>query len=426
MDDKKIKKENMENPTKTDKAVFEKSEASYHCTEAEAFSARRASDDEKNPFAETSSDTVNPETTEHETVDAEVADNEEAEAPVQELEDTDVVEESKIRKVDAKKATRTKRTSLKKKVWLTVVLDILFIGLGLNVFALLHHVIPSVGMPAPVVRPELTHTPSAVTGTPMPQATGDTQFYFEGVFLEEGQKEQTETVYKSENVSVELTYHEIDGLRYYVQDVYVRKIDYLKTAFAEDTYGRGFEEHPVDMAVNNNAVCAVSGDYYGARRKSAVIRNGVLYRDSTYNDVCVLYHNGIMRVIDKEEFDGEQEILNGAYQAWDFGPNLLDENGKAITKFISRILGKNPRCAIGYYEPGHYCFVVVDGRGANDSEGLTLAELAALLEGMGCKAAYNLDGGKTACMVMYDSMINEHLDSDCRDSSDIVMITDFE
>lgn len=472
MSDKKAEKQNTEKPIKTDKVVLDKRETSYLRAEEDVFSSRRASDDMRSPFEETSFE-PDSEAEESHIADDEIIENGEienaedemvedlgeseigkgaevielSEENCEESETTEKTEEPRkgepTEEIQAEESQKTeteeqenkageyterKGTSLRTKVLITVMLDVFFIALGLNAFALFHHVIPSAGeaisLQTPIPLAEPSYTP--YTRTPMPQATGDTQFDFKGVFLEKDQKEQTETVYKSENVRVELTYHDIDDLRYYVQDIYVRKIDYFKTAFAEDTYGTGFNEHPVDIAVNNNAICAISGDYYGARRKSAVIRNGVLYRDNTYNDVCVLYHNGVMRVIDENDFDGQQEILNGAYQAWDFGPNLLDKYGKAITKFNSRISSENPRCAIGYYEPGHYCFVVVDGRGANDSDGLTLAELAKLFEDMGCKAAYNLDGGKTACMVMYDTMINEHLGTDCRDSSDIVMITDFE
>ena len=38
------------------------------------------------------------------------------------------------------------------------------------------------------------------------------------------------------------------------------------------------------------------------------------------------------------------------------------EDGKAKTTFTSDVKPKNPRSVIGYYEPGHYCFVQVDGR----------------------------------------------------------------
>ncbi len=331
------------------------------------------------------------------------------------------------------KSTREKKkiTSTKRKVFATVITDVLLVGVGLVVFALFHHALPQVGKPIVQETPIALSTPTPKpTNIPivsmLPEIESDTQFFFDGVFLTGDNIEKTETTYKSKNISVELSYHVVDGLRYYVQDIYVRKMTYFKTAFADGTYGRGITEFPINIAKENEAVCAISGDYYGARGKSAVIRNGVLYRDSTYNDICVIYNDGVMKVMRENEFDGKTEMEKGAYQAWDFGPNLMDENGKALTKFNSRISGENPRTAIGYYEPGHYCFVVVDGRGANGSDGLTLKGLAALFEEMGCKAAYNLDGGRTSCMVMYDTMINDHQGTTCRQSSDIIMVTDFE
>ena len=57
---------------------------------------------------------------------------------------------------------------------------------------------------------------------------------------------------------------------------------------------------------------------------------------------------------------------------------FLDKEGKASKTFntSSYIKGYHPRTAIGYFSPGHYCFVVVDGRGLNSSNGLLLDDLA--------------------------------------------------
>ena len=67
--------------------------------------------------------------------------------------------------------------------------------------------------------------------------------------------------------------------------------------------------------------------------------------------------------------------------------------------------GRNPRSVIGYYEPGHYCFVLVDGR-RKYSRGLTMKELSQLMYTLGCVRAYNLDGGATAHMTWLNSVIN--------------------
>ena len=114
-----------------------------------------------------------------------------------------------------------------------------------------------------------------------------------------------------------------------------------------------------------------------------VIRNGELYRDTLYQDVCVLYRDGVMETYTAEEFDCAAAMERGAWQAWSFGPMLLDSEGKAMSLFNSVVVNHNPRCGVGYYEPGHYCFVIVEGR--NDySRGATLAEFSYIFEQLGC------------------------------------------
>ena len=69
-----------------------------------------------------------------------------------------------------------------------------------------------------------------------------------------------------------------------------------------------------------------------------------------------------------------------------------------MTQFKSDVQRPNPRSAIGYFEPGHYCFVQVDGR-IESSRGMTLEELSQLFADLGCTAAYNLDGGQSSGFV---------------------------
>lgn len=67
--------------------------------------------------------------------------------------------------------------------------------------------------------------------------------------------------------------------------------------------------------------------------------------------------------------------------------------------------GDNPRTVLGYYAPGHYAVLVVDGRG--ESAGLSLDELAGLCEELGFTLAYNLDGGKSSVMTFNDAIVNQ-------------------
>ena len=105
-----------------------------------------------------------------------------------------------------------------------------------------------------------------------------------------------------------------------------------------------------------------------------------------------------MKTFEVGTYSVDEIIRSDPWQTWQFGPALLDENGEPKTKFNTSLIGQNPRCAIGYYEPGHYCFVVVDGRQKGSSLGADVEELSRLMYSLGCKAAYNLDGGTSAQM----------------------------
>ena len=234
----------------------------------------------------------------------------------------------------------------------------------------------------------------------------------------------TENSYSSPNISITVTEETLGQTTYYLADIYVRDITCFRTALANNTYGSGFRDSIEDMALLNNALLAVNGDYYGNTNEGVVIRNGVIYRaNSTNCDVCVLYYDGTMRVMPGSSFSVEEAVEQGAWQAWTFGPALLNTDGSMLTSFAStnRIISANPRTAIGYYEPGHYCLVVVDGRG--ESAGITLPDLSRLFYDLGCRAAYNLDGGNSSVMVWNNEVINNPSGGG-RESSDALLIAE--
>ena len=310
---------------------------------------------------------------------------------------------------------------------LLIVIDILLIGVVLNVFALFHHVIPHRGeairstvTPAPspqatIVPKETENTPEEPVETPVPTqyAEGDFTASFPTYDTGEGALYS----YQSDNLRIAVNQVRTEEITYYIADVWVRNVKAFATAFAQGQYGTGIHQHPKRMAKDNGAILAVSGDYYGARSRGLVIRNGNLYRDSINSDVCILYADGRMETFEKEDFD-TLTMIDNAWQGWSFGPQLL-QDGQAIAEFSDTIQRENPRCAIGYYEPGHYCLVVVDGRQEGYSVGMTLAELSQLFASLNCKTAYNLDGGATAQMIFEGEVINRPYNGG-RDSSDIL------
>lgn len=224
--------------------------------------------------------------------------------------------------------------------------------------------------------------------------------------------------FQSDTLKIAINKIEDNGTTYFLADVWVKNINAFHTALAKGTYGRGYHEMPLKIANENQAIFAVSSDYYGAREHGVVVRNGILYRDVMSDDVCILKIDGSLSVYDKNSFSALEMLDDTVWQAWAFGPALV-KDGAACDTSSSKIKVKNPRSAIGYYEPGHYCFIVVDGRQSGYSAGMTLDELANTFESLGCKTAYNLDGGATAMMVFQGAVISQPTNGG-RSSSDII------
>lgn len=323
-------------------------------------------------------------------------------------------QEEKTGKAEAGKAAGRRKEKQRRKVyglmpaWLVTSLDIILLGASLITFALFHHVLPK----------EMGFKGIQTYGEP-----GDWSEKWSEFFTSDGSVEITDTSYRSGSIYVNMVTVSENEVTYHIADIYIASIYNFKTAFANDTYGRGFTQTTPTMAKNNNAIIATNGDYYGFREQGVVIRNGMVYRSETWEDVCVLYYNGVMETYSAEEFDIQQAIDGGAWQAWSFGPALLDGEGNAITSFDSSIEGLNPRCGLGYFEPGHYCLVAIDGRQTGHSVGMTLEEMAALFEEIGCVAAYNMDGGKTAVMAFMGEVYNRPYEGG-RKVSDIIFIAE--
>lgn len=233
--------------------------------------------------------------------------------------------------------------------------------------------------------------------------------------------------YKDDSLQLTIQKSELgDGdnkITYYTADIYITSIDQIKTAFANGAFGKNLREDTLQMAEDNNALLAISGDSYGNNETGIVVRNGILYRSEANDaEICILFQDGTMKIYTPEEFDQEQILASDVWQAWNFGPSLLDD-GKVKTLFqtTSYLNSRNPRCAIGYVSPGHYKWVIVDGRDSGYSKGATMTELAQIMADEGCTLAYNLDGGKSSSMIYESSYVNQPADGG-RTISDIIYI----
>lgn len=287
--------------------------------------------------------------------------------------------------------------------------DLVLTALALCVFSLFHHVLPrSIG--------------HLYGSTATPGEIADWKEKFPDKFTD-GEVIETDTSYRDDEVNITLTTYVEDGVTYTVADLYLRRITSLRTAMAGSEFATGVADSTLNLSREAGALFAVSGDYFGIRQRSIVIRNGEVYRKTpAHAYICVLYYDGTMETYTFGEFDVDRAIAGGAWQAWDFGPALLDEKGAAVTDFDTGIAGENPRIGLGYYEPGHYAVVAVDGRQAH-SRGMTLPEFAALFQRLGCKTAYNLDGGNSAAMTWRGEMFSSpSKEKEGRDISDIIYL----
>ena len=220
----------------------------------------------------------------------------------------------------------------------------------------------------------------------------------------------TGTSYQDENISVSISTYRYNDTDIYVADVQISDLTCLYSVLADNTYGKNVTEKTSEMALENSAVLAVNGDYYGARNSGYVIRDGVLYRDKASGDDqedLVIWPDGSFEIITEGTVSAQSLADAGALQVYSFGPALI-ENGEisvGLNDEVGRAKASNPRTAVCEIEPLHYLFVVSDGR-TDESEGLSLYELAEFLETFNVKTAYNLDGGGSSTMVFMGELVN--------------------
>ena len=222
----------------------------------------------------------------------------------------------------------------------------------------------------------------------------------------------TDTSYSDDNISVTLTEKTVSNTQVYIADVTVSSSEYLKTAFAQNTYGNNVTAKTSETAANNNAILAVNGDYYGANTTGYVIRNGVVYRDTVREDSSngdlAIYKDGSFKIIYEDQVSADQLVKDGVVNLLAFGPSLV-ENGEIAVDTNSEVgqsMSSNPRTAIGIIDENHYIIIVSDGR-TSESEGLSLYQMAEIMKSYGVKTAYNLDGGGSSTLYFNGQVINK-------------------
>ena len=185
-----------------------------------------------------------------------------------------------------------------------------------------------------------------------------------------------------------------------------------------------YKEKPAQIAVDNNLVFSMDGDYYiyrvRRRQTSAgypvgvVIRDGEILMDAPIKpkstvypplDMLALFDDGDMQVYRANELTAPQLIGMGARDVLSFGPVLV-RDGVLGTFPEVRGATPQPRAGIGMYAPGHYLAIIAEGR-IKESAGLSSKEFGELFLSLGCPTAFNLDGGWTSAMVFMGKQLNQ-------------------
>ena len=239
----------------------------------------------------------------------------------------------------------------------------------------------------------------------------------------------TENSYSDSNITITLTEYREYDTAIYVADIRVTDVQYLKAAFAKNSYGKNIKQTTSEMAQAQNAILAINGDYYGSRDKGYVLRNGQLYRDTGGSDRedLVIWNDGSFGIAYERTSTAAELLQAGAWQVFSFGPALVKNGYISVDEDteVGQATYSNPRTAIAMVDELHYLMVVSDGR-TSRSDGLTLYQLAQFLQSKGAVLAYNLDGGGSSTMVFNGRVVNEPVNHGStvseRSISDIVYI----
>ncbi len=293
--------------------------------------------------------------------------------------------------------------------------------------------------PAPDIEHTVAEETPVPTETPVPMSAKFAEKYSdvptEQTFdrsnvvetLPDGTEKSLIYSYSGKNAAVDIYYYQNGKLEYQVADVYIRDIKCFTTDYelraGNDMKTQGYAERL-------GAIVALNGDNFNSGRMEdgVVVRNGAQLfppdgakQTAFSRDLGVMYYDGSFRVYDcvLDRIDYDELLSQYPLHIFNFGPKLLNDDGTAMQKFNSTLGKRNPRSALGYYEPGHYALIAVLGErnvidydghnhGTSESPGMTLVDLSALCEQLGFKMAYNLDGGGSSSMVWNHSVFGNN------------------
>ena len=167
----------------------------------------------------------------------------------------------------------------------------------------------------------------------------------------------------------------------------------------------------VEISKENDALVAINASGF-ARKNGEVIPVGTVIKDGKIKSLgSKNTHGGGLIGFTKEHVlmltsgSAQDAIKKGMNEGMTFGPFLI-VNGTKATVRGNGGLGVANRTAIAQRKDGIVLFLVIDGRGADGSNGITMEGLISILERYGAYNAANLDGGGSSTLVVENELIN--------------------
>ena len=243
----------------------------------------------------------------------------------------------------------------------------------------------------------------------------------------------TDEGYEDESIRVKLEHQEMDdGTKMHIAYVQIADASQLRTGVVNpDKLGSSKTASVSALAKKYNAVIAINGDNYvdNPTKTSFEYRMTQKIRSKTnrYKDILVIDDHGDFHLFPKskgiKEFPNElKKMERKLVNAFTFGPALVidGELAEIDEEYGYNPHGREPRTAIGQMGPLSYVFVVIEAKDRSGSSGFSQTKLGEFMHGLGCRQAFNLDGGNSAEMVFGNRIIKGMAGGDERGLSDII------
>lgn len=215
-----------------------------------------------------------------------------------------------------------------------------------------------------------------------------------------------------------------DGLRYHdgTLDIQVHKlrafdtplfIAYVQLADASQFRTEQERKYPSEgtarvpvIAKKVNALLAANADWFIFHKAGVIYRQGQLIHNRVNSNYDGLFvdMNGDFHILAPLTEEGVAALPQDILHSFCFGPALVVDG--EIWDNSDREVTYKQRMAIGQLDRLTYALVCSDGPEEKDSIGLSIPQMAQIMQAIGAKQAYNLDGGQSTYLYFNGQKVN--------------------